>query len=312
MAQATKKRLGWVSVVAVAVATVLLVAWAALAQGPAAGQSTMRVYVQDEQFRPVRGATVTIEGRGQSGGEAAAYRQGVTDGTGAFQAHSLAAGGYRVTAELGALSQTQQLYLPERFDLPVTFSLVTTGASVYGQVFDAAGRGVAGVTVTLAGEYPPLERQTATNGGGGFVLSPVPDGRYQVATEDPQGRYAPAGPQVAVVEGKVFDADLVFSVAGSGDLGAIRGRIISSEANSRFVNFEVTATDAAGLQQASVRLGRGEMEFGLSNLPPGVYRVALLRRFNQYDGPREVGATGGVVVKAGETTEEVLVGDREP
>lgn len=308
MAAVNKRRWGVVGTVAVALGTVLLVAWAALAEEPGVGLSTMTVYVQDEQMRPVRGATVTIEGRG----DAAAYREGKTDGTGAFKARNLAAGGYRVTAELGELTQSRLVYLAEQADMPVTISLVTTGTVVYGLVTDAAGRGVGGVTVTLAGAYPPLERQTWTNGAGGFELRQVPDGRYQVATADPQGRYAPAGPQVAVVAGKVFEAELVFSVAGSGDLGAIRGRIISAEANSKFFHFELTATDAAGLRQATVRLKRGEMEFELSLLPPGVYRVALVRVDHQYGARREVGATAGVAVKAGETTDEVLVADREP
>lgn len=310
MAQANKRRLSVAGLVAVALSTILFVAWAALAQTPPA-RSSMTVYVQDDQFRPVPGATVTIEGRSRSG-EPAAYVQGKTDGAGTFQARNLATGGYRVTAELGPLSQTQLLYLAEAADMPVVISLVTTGAVVYGLVVDGQGHGVGGVAVTLAGDYPPLERQGVTNGSGGFTLSPVPDGRYQVATSDPEGRYAPAGPQMVVVEGKVFNVDLVFSVAGSGDLGAIRGRIISSEANSEFFRFEVTATDAAGLRQATVRLHRGETEFGLPLLPPGVYRVALLRVSHQYGATREVGATAGVVVKAGQTTADVLVADLEP
>jgi hypothetical protein len=291
----------------VATATVLMGAWAVWAQGQPAARSTMTVYVNDEQFRPVRRATVTIEGRG----EPAAYRQGVTDGTGVFKAQNLAAGGYRVTAEAGDLSQSRLVDLGQDAEQPVTISLVTTGATVFGTVRDGAGRGVAGATVILTGQYPPLEREDVTDGGGGFALRPVPDGRYQVAAQDPLGRYAPAGPQVVVIEGKMFNEDLVFSVAGSGDLGAMRGRIISSEMNSDVFRFEVVATDAAGLRQAKVRLGRGETEFGLEYLPPGIYRVTLLR-VNRYGSTREIGATLGVVVVAGETTEDVVIVDREP
>ena len=160
---------------------------------------------------------VTIEGRNLSGGEAGEYRQGKTDGTGAFKARNMAAGGYRVTAEVGALSQSQLLYLAEQADMPVTINLVTTGTVVYGLVVDGQGRGVGGLAVTLSGAYPPLVRQGVTNGSGGFALGPVPDGRYQVAASDPQGRYASAGPQVVVVEGKIFDVDLVITVAESGD-----------------------------------------------------------------------------------------------
>ena len=270
--------------------------------------STVTVSVTDESGHPVPGATVTLQGAGQ---DRANYRQGLTDGVGVFKAAGLTVGNYVVTANLGQLSQSKTVNVAGDAERFVQISLVTSGATVSGRVTNGQSAGVGNVRIVLAGNYPPLERQARSDGGGGFAVGQVPDGRFLVAAEDEQGHYLSAGQPVVVTGGQVLGSPITLLLAQPQEAGTISGQVVSKELNSAVFRFEVTATDASGAIQARTSLALGQAAFELANVPPGVYRLALMRLWGSA-GTREVGATPGVVLNPRGELTDISVVDREP
>jgi hypothetical protein len=278
--------------------------WAEPPQTP----STVTVSVTDAPGHPVPLATVTIQG---SGKDPAHYRQGLSGGTGVFQAQGLTVGNYVITAKLGNLSTSKTVLVPGDTERFVQISLVTIGVTVSGMVTSGPGSGAGNVRLVLAGNYPPLERQARSDGSGSFAVVQVPDGRFLLAAEDEQGRYLSAGRQVVVSDGQVQGPPITILLSQPQQAGTISGQVFSTELNSEEYRFEVTASDASGAIQARTTLARGQAAFKLSGLPPGVYRLELLR-LGAPSARREVGATPGVVLNASGNLTGVSVVDLEP
>jgi hypothetical protein len=234
--------------------------WGQSPEAPA----TVTVSVTDDLGHLVPGATVTIQGAGQ---DRANYRQGLTDGVGVFKAEGLAVGNYVVTANLGNLSQSKTVNVAGDAERFVQICLVTSGVTVSGRVTNGQSAGVGDVRVVLAGNYPPLERQARSDGGGGFAVGQVPDGRFLVAAEDEQGHYLSAGQPMVVSGGQVLGSPIALLLAQPqeagtrddqwpGDLDGTEHRRVSLRGNGDRRFRRHPGTDVPGTWAGGVRVGQ--------------------------------------------------------
>jgi hypothetical protein len=116
---------------------------------------------------------------------------------------------------------------------------------------------------------------------------------------------------VVVSGGQVQGPPITILLSQPQQAGTISGQVVSKELNSEEYRFEVTASEVSGAIQARTKLERGQAAFTLAGVPPGVYRLALLR-LGAPEATREIGATLNVVLKPGEKLTGVSVVDREP
>lgn len=136
--------------------------------------------------------------------------------------------------------------------------------AVLGNVTKVSGSGIAGTTVTLAGNSRPT-RTTTTVTGGAYRFDDVPDGRYTLTPGSGTQVYAPASYTVDVRGGSVTGLSFILLTKP-----AISGQVVDSSGQGVP---GVTVTRTGNSQPAATATTNGQGWYAFSANPAGSYVV---------------------------------------
>lgn len=238
--------------------------------------ATLRGTVRDEAGRPVKGASVRLQGDGWTSPAPIE----TSDASGAFVVAGVEPGEYLVVAREGARAPAiDTVVVPARGDATVELTL-GGGGFVRGRVVDGAGQPLAGARVRVATfedrGLPGFLAEAlggASAGDGTFALGPLPSARLGLAVS--LARYAPRRLEADVATRQSVDLRDVVLDPGL----AIRGRVRDREGNG--VAFALVSAQqgfAGASLGADASTGEAESEsdgsFVIAGLKPGAHQVS--------------------------------------
>jgi uncharacterized GH25 family protein len=242
--------------------------------------------VVDAGGKPVADAQVEI-----SGPKSLVLR---STSAGEFHFKKLPPGAYTMRASTHdrGVSAAQSIDLSANPTEEVVLTLERGDGVIAGRVLDAAERPIALALLTLEGEERRI--QATTDARGAFRFAGLPEGSYRLSAGDRRRGHE-------VVEGVATSReDLVVRLVAP---GAIRGRIAAEGPGAGFTLRLREAGAGDDLPARVYRFTSRVSSFHLEHLPPGAYRLELLR------GGEVVGAVERIDVRSGETTDGVVVAD---
>ena len=237
--------------------------------------STLTGTVRDEAGRPVKGATVRLQGDGWLTPAPAE----TTDARGAFTVAGVEPGEYVVVAREGARAAAiDTVIVPPRSEASVELTL-GAGGFASGRVVDGAGKALAGARVRVLSfedrGLPPfvgdsLAGESAADGT--FAIGPLPAGRLGLSVS--LVRHAPRRLEVAVASRQSVDLGEVVLVPGL----AIRGRVRDRDRNGvagALVHAQLgDAGSGTGAESSSAETeSESDGSFLIAGLKPGTHEV---------------------------------------
>jgi hypothetical protein len=179
----------------------------------------------------------------------------------------------------------------------IDFALIPYGGQtgISGRITDAVTQLPVGAATVIA-QGPNGCDTTQSVSIGSFFISGLAAGRYQVRAEADGYQTLVFPESVTVVNGQVREYTNLYLVPSNGPMGAVSGRVTSSQNGQVIVGAQVSASGPNGSGTAQ----QGTYGYLIYNLPPGKYRVtATASGFSPGYYP------DSVVVDSGQTTENI-------